>query len=40
MALLKQIVHPHLNSVSSDAEYMDKLSEWQQTVRQCKRITG
>ena len=33
-------MHPHLNSVSSDAESMDKLSECQTTVRQCERITG
>ena len=40
MALLKRIVHPHLNSAGSDAEYIDNLSEWQQVVRQYERIYG
>ena len=28
MALPKRIMHPHLNNVGSDAEYIHKLSEW------------
>ena len=32
IALLKQIMHPHLTSVSSDADNIGKLSEWQTTV--------
>ena len=28
MASLTQVSHPHLNSSGSDAEYIDKLSEW------------
>ena len=40
MALLKRIMHPKLNSAGSDAEYIDKLSEWQQVVREYERIFG
>ena len=40
MALLERIVHPNLNSAGSDAEYIGKLSEWQQVVREYKRISG
>ena len=40
MALLKSIMHPKLNSAGSDAEYIDKLSEWQQVVREYVRISG
>ena len=40
MALLKRIMHPNLNSAVSDTEYMDKLSEWQQLVREYERICG
>ena len=40
MALLERIVHPNLNSAGSDAEYIGKLSEWQQMVREYKRISG
>ena len=40
MALLKRMMHPHLNSAGSDAEYIDKLSEWQHVVRECERISG
>ena len=39
MALLKRIMHPHLNSAGSDAEYTDKLSEWQ-VVRVYERMSG
>ena len=40
MALLKRIMHPHLNSAGSAAEYIDKLSERQQVVRENQRISG
>ena len=40
MALLKGIMHPKLNSVGSDAEHVDKLSERQQVVREYERISG
>ena len=40
MALLRRIMHPKLNSAGSDAEYMDKLSEWHQVVREYERISG
>ena len=40
MALLKQLMHPHLNSATSDAEHIDKVSEWQNTVRVCEGISG
>ena len=30
MALLRRIMRPKLNSAGSDAEYINKLSEWQQ----------
>ena len=40
MALLRRIVRPKLNSAGSDAEYIDKLSEWQQLVREYERISG
>ena len=40
MALLKRIMHGKLNSAVSDAEYIDKLSEWQQVVREYERISG
>ena len=39
MALLRRIMHPKLNSVGSDAEYIDKLSECQQVVREYERIS-
>ena len=39
VALLKRILHPHLNSASSDAECMDKLSDWQKTVREYERTS-
>ena len=40
MALLRRIMHPKLNSAGSDAEYINKLSEWLQVVRECERISG
>ena len=40
MALLRRIMRPKLNSAGSDAEYIDKLSEWQQVVREYERISG
>ena len=40
MALLKRIMHPHLNSAGSDAEYTDKLSEAQKVVREYERVSG
>ena len=40
MALPGRIMHPKLNSAGSDAEYIDKLSEWQQVVREHERISG
>ena len=40
MALLKRIMHPHLNNAGADAVYMDKLSEWLNVVRECERIFG
>ena len=40
MALLRRIMHPKLNSAGSDAEYINKLSEWQQVVREYERISG
>ena len=38
MALLRRIMHPKLNSAGSDAEYINKLSEWQQG--EYERISG
>ena len=40
LALLKRVMHPHLNSAGSDAEYIDKLSAWQQVMREHERISG
>ena len=40
MALLRRIMHPKLNSAGSDAEYINKLSEWQQVMREYERISG
>ena len=40
MALLRCIMHPKLNSAGSDAEYINKLSEWQQVVREYEQISG
>ena len=40
MALLRRIMHPKLNGAGSDVEYINKLSEWQQVVRECERISG
>ena len=40
MALLRRIMHPMLNSAGSDAEYINKLTEWQQVVREYERISG
>ena len=40
MALLRRIMHPKLNSAGSDAEHINKLSEWQQVVREYERISG
>ena len=40
MALLRHIMHPKLNSAGSDAEYINKLTEWQQVVREYERISG
>ena len=40
MALLRRIMRPKLNSAGSDAEYTNKLSEWQQVVREYERISG
>ena len=40
MALLRRIMHPKLNSAGSDAEYINKLSESQQVVREYERISG
>ena len=40
MALVKRIMRPKLNNAGSDAEYTDKLSEWQQVVREHERISG
>ena len=39
VALLKRTMHPKLNSAGSDAEYIDRLSEWQQVVRQYEGIS-
>ena len=33
-------MHPKLNSAGSGAEYINKLSEWQQVVRECERKSG
>ena len=33
-------MHPNLNSAGSDAEYIDKLSEWQRVLREYERISG
>ena len=38
MALLKRIMHPNLNSAGSDAEYIEKVSEWQQGVQEHLRF--
>ena len=40
VALLRRIMHPKLNSAGSDAEYINKLSEWQQVVREYEQISG
>ena len=40
MALLKRIMHPHLNSAGPHTEHIDKLSEWQLVVREYERISG
>ena len=40
MVLLRRIMHPKLNSAGSDAEYINKLTEWQQVVREYERISG
>ena len=40
MALLNRVMHPKLNSAGFDAEYINKLSEWQQVVREYERISG
>ena len=40
MELLRRIMPPHLNSAGSDAEYIDKLPEWQEVLREYERITG
>ena len=40
MALLRQIMHPRLGSASTDAEYLDKLSEWQKLVEEYERVAG
>ena len=40
MALLGRIMHPKLNSARSDAEYINKRTEWQQVVREYERISG
>ena len=40
MALLRRIMHPKLNCAGSDAMYINKLSEWQQVVREYERASG
>ena len=40
MALLRRIMRPKLNSTGSDAEYINKLSEWQQVEREYEWISG
>ena len=40
MALLRRIMHPKLNSASSDTEYINKLTEWQQVVREYEWSSG
>ena len=40
MALLRRIMHPKLNSAGSDAEYINKLSEWQTVAQENERISG
>ena len=40
MALLRRIMHPKFDSAGSDAEYIIKLTEWQQVVREYERISG
>ena len=40
MALLRRSMRPKLNSAGSDAEYINKLSEWQQVLREYERISG
>ena len=40
MALLRRIMHPKLNRAGSDGEYINKLSEWQQVMREYERISG
>ena len=40
VALLRRIMHLKLNSTVSDEEYITKLSEWQQVVREYERISG
>ena len=40
MALLRRIMHSKLNCAGSDAEFINKLSEWQQVVREYERISG
>ena len=39
MALLKRIMHPHLNNADSVKECIDKLSEWQKVARENERIS-
>ena len=33
-------MHPNLNSAGSNADYIDKLSEWQRVLREYERISG
>ena len=40
MAKLKRTMHPKLNSAGCDAEYIDKMSEWQQVVREYEQTSG
>ena len=39
-AVLRRVMHPKFNSAGSDAEHINKLSEWQQVVREYERKTG
>ena len=39
MALLKRVMHAHLRSAGSDAEYIDNLSGWQKVVREYEQIS-
>ena len=34
MALLRRVMHPKLNCAGSDAMYINKLSEWQQNLKE------